>query len=769
MHRNWSSVCIDATGGAAKKFDYNNNRTSAIFLYEIVINFFGTSVSVFQVLSEVHDADYITVWLKKWLREVKLPPHEVVSDGSRALLNAVSLAFNNRSLSDYNESCFNNIKGITTIQPNTYIRMDTAHFIHAVSLWKCWKSVTHKNVKSFYLYCIALLIECDKWEEMERILILMLIICCTEYEDTVISYREEEITPRDARVELETLIGNRKIKVMVEDIEEKIKSMDIDSDKKDLLNDNLFSVSGDNLTIASWASHLTSYPTNILLTGKTLNCFYVPLFKDPLIKNVKEFPLWTKVCIPSKKLRPSSSYIEEDFKDLKIVLAKQITLPARIDIFVKAHLKYLLGGVIILQNKFTQFVDNNIDDCTMSIEDSNLHDEKFEEGVQNDEEFQDSLQNKNWRGLGNDPKHAKSDWANYDNNDNQNDSDENSKADGTESEKLHSVLEINEDEIEINLSESIKNDHDYTLIASTPLSNRIDNNNKLDNAIDKVSREIKKEGKYFQDCPEIKLINDLIKLKKNKENIPTIQKKGKHKETYLLINGNKSGPVLYQGIHYIAYNTCPLDSIIQILYNGALENQSFTDYLSSSKNPAFLLTINLLKKGVINNPKIYEERFSILHQFYKALEPSQKVQGAEEKSNKTTTVSRVIDCEDNVTSLWDKLFKDDPSLIEIFTCVSQNCNYQLKKPTLGVNYQTLLNNGIKDLQNALIFRDTFKRFCPVCSNEQTCEQKPNVYIYIELDVRMRNEVQGLSCKLRDIPIILNIQENSIKTLRYRFV
>ncbi|CAG5093418.1 Similar to NOF: 120.7 kDa protein in NOF-FB transposable element (Drosophila melanogaster) [Cotesia congregata] len=435
----------------------------------------------------------------------------------------------------------------------------------------------------------------------------MLIICCTEYEDTVISYREEEITPRDARVELETLIGNRKIKVMVEDIEEKIKSMDIDSDKKDLLNDYLFSVSDDNLTIASWASHLTSYPTNILLTGNTLNCFYVPLFKDPLIKNVKEFPLWTKVCIPSNKLRPSSSYIEEDFKDLKKVLAKQITLPARIDIFVKVHLKYLLG-------------DNNIDDCTMSIEDSNLHNEKFEEGVQNDEEFQDSLQNENWRGLGNDLKHAKNDWANYDNNDNQNDSDENSKADGTESEKLHSVLEIDEDEIEINLN----------------------------NAIDKVSRKIKKE-----DYPEIKLINDLIKLKKNKENIPTIQKKGKHKETYLLINGNKRGPVLYQGIHYIAYNTCPLDSIIQILYNGALENQSFTDYLSSSKNPAFLLTMNLLKKGVNNNPKIYEERFSILHQFYKALEPSQKEQGAEEKNNKTTTVSRVIDCEDNVTSLTE--------------------------------------------------------------------------------------------------------------------
>lgn len=74
------------------------------------------------MLSEVHDTDVITLWLKKWLRLGVVSPHEIVCDGALALLNAVSLTFNNRSLSDYIELCFNNIKNINTTKPNQETR-----------------------------------------------------------------------------------------------------------------------------------------------------------------------------------------------------------------------------------------------------------------------------------------------------------------------------------------------------------------------------------------------------------------------------------------------------------------------------------------------------------------------------------------------------------------------------------------------------------------------------------------------------------------------
>lgn len=158
-------------------------------------------------------------------------------DSSRALLNSIALVFKSRSLSDYIELSFTNAKNLRTWKPNTYIRLDTAHFIHAVSCWKCWKSVSHKNVKSFYLYCIVLLIECHRWEDFERSLILILIVCSTEFEDTVISYNNEYLTPLDARKELENIIGNKKSKILYHDIEEKIKTMNFDVEKSTILND----------------------------------------------------------------------------------------------------------------------------------------------------------------------------------------------------------------------------------------------------------------------------------------------------------------------------------------------------------------------------------------------------------------------------------------------------------------------------------------------------------------------------------------------------
>lgn len=221
-------------------------------------------------------------------------------------------------------------------------------------------------------------------------------------------------------------------------------------------------------------------------------------------------------------------------------------------------------------------------------------------------------------------------------------------------------------------------------------------------------------------------------------------------------------------MHFLIQKTCPFDSIIQLLFNGVLENESFREYANGSENSSFKLALNLMKNGVKKNPKIYNERFSILHKFYQEIEPRQKMQWtSDEEKSKALVISRVIDCKDNVTRLWNNLFQDEPSLFENFLCESQQCNFRLSKPAIGVDYHVLLKNGIQDLQSALIFRSSFKKLCPVCKSIQTCEQKLNMYIYIELDIRLRNDIKGLSCKLRNFPIILNIKESQTKVIRYR--
>lgn len=119
-----------------------------IFLYEIVINFDGTSVAVHQMLSERHDVDFISFWISQWVRKVK-KPRQAVSDGSKVLLNAMSITFNYKPLKEYINFCFEMITTDTNKRPYTFIRLDTVHFIQFVTKWKCFESALNKIVNTF--------------------------------------------------------------------------------------------------------------------------------------------------------------------------------------------------------------------------------------------------------------------------------------------------------------------------------------------------------------------------------------------------------------------------------------------------------------------------------------------------------------------------------------------------------------------------------------------------------------------------------------------
>lgn len=233
LHKKFSSICIDATGGVVRKIISEHEKSAYIFIYEIVINFNKTSLSVFQILSEKQNADIITLWLQTWIRLVKNPPHEAVSDGARALLNSMSITFNDMSLKKYIKECFENVcsqQKSTDIK--TYIRLDVAHFVHSITGWNCFKNILHSSVKNFYTYCICLLIDCSNFKMFERILLLILIVSNVAHEDSMIDNDGEIITPSAAKLELENLIAFRGMENFLSNVTVEIEKMDLDSKKK---------------------------------------------------------------------------------------------------------------------------------------------------------------------------------------------------------------------------------------------------------------------------------------------------------------------------------------------------------------------------------------------------------------------------------------------------------------------------------------------------------------------------------------------------------
>lgn len=256
--------------------------------------------------------------------------------------------------------CFENLK---THQENTdiktYIRLDVAHFVPTITGWSCFKSVLHSSIKKFFTYCLCLLIDCASLKKFERILLLILIICNVDYEDGMVDVNGEEITPLIAESELEDLISHRNVVQFFANVTEDIAKINFDPDTHTLSNTSPHSSERDSLSISTWINNILKVSENVVYQGEKLNSFFLPTLEKPLVEAAMEFPLWTNICIPHSDLRATSSYIEEDFKDLKMALGRQVSLPIDVYTFLKLHLDYLIGGVSLLRLKITQFIAEN--------------------------------------------------------------------------------------------------------------------------------------------------------------------------------------------------------------------------------------------------------------------------------------------------------------------------------------------------------------------------------------------------------------------------
>ena len=69
------------------------------------------------MISEEHDANHITYWLREILRDGGSKPLGVDFDYSMALLNAIILAYNERPLAEYLADCFHWLQNVELQHP----------------------------------------------------------------------------------------------------------------------------------------------------------------------------------------------------------------------------------------------------------------------------------------------------------------------------------------------------------------------------------------------------------------------------------------------------------------------------------------------------------------------------------------------------------------------------------------------------------------------------------------------------------------------------
>lgn len=150
-----------------------------IHLYSIVIAG-GFQASVFSLLSEKHDANFLTFWLREFIRLGASIPNEYIVDMSFALLNAGAIAFGNRAnLEEYVDDLFHGImihshggdeiyqNAFKLKNPPCHVRIDINHLMHNVTSCPALKTVRRK-VKELFVRSVALMILETSFYTLER-------------------------------------------------------------------------------------------------------------------------------------------------------------------------------------------------------------------------------------------------------------------------------------------------------------------------------------------------------------------------------------------------------------------------------------------------------------------------------------------------------------------------------------------------------------------------------------------------------------------------
>lgn len=316
--------------------------SQALQLYQLVVPFCGKILPVCQLLTEKHDAVFVSYWLKEWLRHDIPIPKSIVCDFSRALLNACSMAFNEKCLGKYLDHSIKYLiqePGNTIYDPlECLILLDIAHFIKMITRWSCWQNARLK--KDFFIRAIGLLTKASTLDIFLSTVRDVLLVAMSEYS----SFDEEH----SCTAATKRLLGAIATDAFPYEVAEPIvESAD--------LEEGFFHESNAYEYATKFVNNLISETKKHVSPGPIGNPNYCPEFLKDFTTLLKFFPTWT-IVMPGNPILISSSACSEEYfrevKDLCLVDKKK-----RSD---KGHIKHIInidGTTKLLRAKYEERVE----------------------------------------------------------------------------------------------------------------------------------------------------------------------------------------------------------------------------------------------------------------------------------------------------------------------------------------------------------------------------------------------------------------------------
>lgn len=298
----------------------------------------GTNGSkpVSQMLSQSHGANFITFWLKEWLRFNKRP-REVITDASEALMSACVQAF--AKLPDTNSYISESVKSLLDgdkAPPLVFLRLDRSHFVRSFLLNK-QLAKEDPRVRAIVQGTVGYLIQCESLSDAENVLHNLFILTKNQYANRQTQTAENY---------LKLLIGTHKICETAHaiDKEEDVKKTAVSDDGRREVAQLPASQTYKDTLMYKRVKDIFDSVTNQPAGSEIIhNLFYSDRLNKYLFELFTRLPMWSNIMCKkygSKNLAATSAPTERFFKTVK----HEMGINTRcVDVFVREYLKSISG------------------------------------------------------------------------------------------------------------------------------------------------------------------------------------------------------------------------------------------------------------------------------------------------------------------------------------------------------------------------------------------------------------------------------------------
>lgn len=508
----------------------------------------------------------------------------------------------------------------------------------------------------------------------------------------------------NSRKKLETIIKSRSL----DDILKMDEETQSEKPQNMLSDDNTTEEKPLVSPIRDWINVIRALAEPCSIQGNECNAFFAPDFLNNFMDDAYEFPIWSAACFADNAKHSSTACVEGFFHDKKHRVLIRHQGRHRADKFLRLEHRDCIGSSSLFTGKLVADRADKLNPtdttCSPTKPDKteNINENQFQSQKKAYTHDPDTVSVDNWRNKGYKLEDA-------------------SEESDDEKEDIRATKEVRKEITEPEHQIKIENQRKPS---SSPSNYSISQS---------TSRG--KKGFYFSAQPNIDHKNINLNSTKRSE---------------ILKNGNGRAAITIRGKSYLIQNTCPFDSIAQVLATTGMDDacyHTFIDVCSTTSSMMKFLK-DFIEKGV--TPSLYKQRTSLLLELF----PENVTIKSQHSAEKLLPYT--LNMYGTTSNVWTKCFQSAPSGYDNFDC------YQCGKSTTPIatiwsRPNILCENGVQCLQDAISKRDHAIQACRQCHNYGCLVSTTyNRHVFIEIDARTTASAASKAFKLEDFPLKLQL-------------